>query len=45
MRHNLQAAGACEDLPGYETWAEGKNTGVLIWANGAGNKARIRPSG
>lgn len=35
----------CEDLPGYETWAEGKNTGVLIWASGAGNKARIRPSG
>ena len=35
----------CEDLPGYETWAEGKNIGVLIWVNGAGNKARIRPSG
>lgn len=35
----------CEDLPGYETWAEGKNIGVLIWARGAGYKARIRPSG
>lgn len=34
----------CEDLPGYETWAEGKNIGVLIWASGAGYKARIRPS-
>lgn len=33
----------CEDLPGYETWAEGKNIGVLIWARGAGYKARIRP--
>ena len=35
----------CEDLPGYETWAEGKNIGVLIWASGAGYRARIRPSG
>lgn len=35
----------CEDLPGYETWAEGKNIGVLIWVSGAGNKARIRPRG